>query len=105
MQPATERFTPPDRMRLGRQDQERRLKGVLGQVPIADDTPAHGPNHLGMPPEQRGERLLVVMPDESFQQLPIRRTGAVVIGRDMADVPKQLARLKAFHDCDSRWGR
>ncbi len=55
IQPARDRIGPPDRTRLPRQHQEHGLRGILGVVTIAQDSPADVEHHGPVPLNQHGE--------------------------------------------------
>jgi hypothetical protein len=48
--------------------EERRLKGVLGVVQVAQDAPAQPQHHRPVPRHQDRERRLIALADEALQQ-------------------------------------
>ncbi len=79
VKPGAECFTDPKGGRFSDQDQERRLKRILGVVRIADHRPTDAPDHRRMPLDQRsqdelGTRVVPVLVGrlESVEELPVR---------------------------------
>jgi hypothetical protein len=79
------------------QDQERGLESILSVGGVAQQAPADAEHHRSMPAHQGRKRLLVLLVEESLQQLPV----ALVLGGVGVRQPEQLAqayaRLAAQH--------
>ena len=58
VQPGTERVMNPELMRFAEEHEERRLKGVLGVVRIAQKSSADAEDHRPVPFDQGSEREL-----------------------------------------------
>jgi hypothetical protein len=71
VQPAGDRFVPAQGARLARQDEEGRLKGVLGGVVVAQQPPARPQDHRPVAADQLGERGLIVRVRVPAQQLRV----------------------------------
>ena len=74
MQPAPDRLAAADRPGPPRQDEKRRLSGVLGVRFVAQDLPANPQDHRPVPVDERCEcRLGIVVPplEEPLEQLPV----------------------------------
>jgi len=81
MQPRPDRTTPPNRPRPACEDQERRLEGILGIVPMAEHRAADAEDHRAVPRQECGEgqfsHLVVFAAPgrEPLQELAIAQTG------------------------------
>src|SRR5207253_1319420 len=71
MQPTRDRIALPNFSRHPGEQQERRLKDVLGVVEVTLYTAADLENHWPVPLDERHERRLVPMRDESLEELAI----------------------------------
>src|SRR5262249_34979063 len=58
--------------RLARQDQKRRLKGIVGGVGVGQDTPANTQHHRSMPVNQARKRGLISVDDVGIEKLAVR---------------------------------
>ena len=66
-----------DRPSSPNQNEKRRLKRVLGVVPIAEDAPADTQDHRPMALDERGKCELgdrILAPDKQTQKLPVRQS-------------------------------
>jgi hypothetical protein len=54
------------------QHQKGGLKGILGRMRIAEQTPAHPKNHRPMPAHQEREGGFLPLVNEGFQQFAVR---------------------------------
>ena len=69
VEPGPQHVALADRPGLLDQDQERRLEGIGDVVRIVQDAPADAQHHRPVPMEDRLERRLVAMGEESLQEL------------------------------------
>ncbi len=90
VQPAADRLAPADRAGPARQDQERRLRGVLGVVVVAQDLPADAQDHRRMTIDQRRESRLVPMLDESLEQLAVGQSAGRAGPEECFDLLEEL---------------
>src|SRR5205823_2814453 len=74
-----------DGSRPPRQDEERRLEGVLGVLLMAEHVAAHPPDEPAVPPHQRRERRLAAR-GVAPQQLGVGRPAGVAGGGQAAEV-------------------
>jgi hypothetical protein len=79
VQPVGDSFSGPDGERFAGEDQKGRLKGILGVVVIADNSPAHAEDHRAMAPSQGRKGRFVVLVDERRQQLGVRFARIVLL--------------------------
>ncbi len=75
VEPARERTRAPDRTRLSRQNQEDCLRGVLGVVSIAQNTPADLEHHWPVPFHQDGKRGLGMVCRTVMEPIEQERVG------------------------------
>jgi hypothetical protein len=78
MQPRTKRGVDANRASLADQDQERRLKRILGKSGVAQHPEAHGFDHRPVPGHQGCEGQLacvIATRRKPLQQFPISQTG------------------------------
>jgi hypothetical protein len=83
------------------QYQERRLKGVFGVVPVAEQPPAQGQDHRPMPLYELGKGGTIPSSDEGFQQRFIRHSIWIGQARQLADAPDHEIELAVRHGCGS----
>ena len=75
MKPVAQRIIDPKSLGLSRQEQERRLEGVVGVVGVSDYAPAHGHHHGPMALHQALERQIVSLSRVSLEQSGVREPG------------------------------
>jgi hypothetical protein len=80
----------PDRGRLSRQDQERRLEGVFGIMQVAQHAPADPHHHRPMAPHQCREGGLIPPEQEALQQLAVSQARAVAEQDGLPEVPDDV---------------
>jgi hypothetical protein len=73
VKPTREGFFSLDASRPTNEDEERRLKGVLSILRMAQNAAANMPDHLRMPPDKRLEGRLVSVQNESPEQIAVRK--------------------------------
>jgi hypothetical protein len=78
IQPATQRILSRNGPGFASEDEESRLKGVLGVVLVQQDTMADAHNHRAVPFEQCLEGVAIAMLDEQSKQLPIGQSATVL---------------------------
>jgi len=71
---------------LAGEDQERGLPGVLGVVWVTERPPAHAEDQRSVAFDEHGESGVVLVADESLQQLAVAQFPAALHGRDLANV-------------------
>ncbi|MBI1831634.1 MAG: hypothetical protein HYR84_09315 [Planctomycetes bacterium] len=71
VQPIADQLARPNRGRLANENQERRLKGILGIVEIAEHAQAYAEHHRTVAAHQQLERPFLLATEEGVQQLPI----------------------------------
>src|SRR5260370_10993485 len=93
VQPVADDLPLPDRSGLADQDEESRLKCVLGIVVGAENTPTDAPDHRAVSAHKDCDSGFVPLLDEAPQQLPIRQPGLIVPEGSPAKVLNDLADL------------
>jgi hypothetical protein len=68
VEPAGERLIDPERSGSSEEDQERRLKRILGIDRVAEDIAADRPDQRPVPRHEHGERFFVMLIDEPAEQ-------------------------------------
>jgi hypothetical protein len=79
--------------RLADEDEERRLKRILGVMVIVQEAATDAPRHRRVPPHQRGKGTVVPASQEAGQEFPIGPCVPVRpdIGQKVLDDPVQRA--------------
>src|SRR5262249_3376485 len=98
VQPAAQGQLAPQGSRLAGQDQEGRLEGVLGLVPVAENALANGEDHGPVPPQQGGEGVAVPGGQEAVQQLPVGQSAALQEG-GAVEVPQRRVHRSLVPPC------
>ena len=104
MKPWPHGIPHPERAGFPRQDQERRLKGILGVMVIAEYAPANAQDHRPVSLNQRREGQVVDLigsSRKSIQELAIGQAGHGPRIKSDLDVPKHLAHFADHHDLNS----
>ena len=65
VQPAARCLPGDDRARLASEDEEGRLEGVLGVVPVPQDAAADTPDHRAVPPDQGRKGVPIPLRDKA----------------------------------------
>ncbi len=103
-EPAAHRIPVPDGPGLAHQDQEGRLKGIVGVVRVAQFAPADAQHHRAVTVDQRREGGLrgrgIIPGQKSFQELTIGQ-GA---GRAQAVERAELTDRRAARSCTRHRG-
>jgi hypothetical protein len=84
VQPARERAPLSDGSGFAHEHKESRLKGVLGIVKIAEDSPANGKDHRTVALHQKPERRLLPRSTETLQQFPVIQVPAAFYRTELA---------------------
>jgi hypothetical protein len=74
-----------DRTGFSRQDEEGSLKGILGIVPMAQDTATDAHDHLAMPVNECLKGIAVTMPDEPRKQFRVAQSTTIAQKRGPTD--------------------
>src|SRR5262249_25616954 len=77
------------RRRFANKNKKGGLKGVVGVVNVAEDTPADTAHHRAVTPQQRLERGFVAPGDEMLQQLTVRPLLSHRLKDDAAEMMQQ----------------
>ena len=86
MQPAAQRVAATDRSGLARQDEERRLEGVLDVVLVPQDGAAGGRDHRPVPRHQGGEGRPVAVGGIAGQELTVAQADGRPDSEEVAQV-------------------
>jgi len=78
VQPGGQRLGAADGVGSPGQHQERRLKGIVGDMGVGDDAAADTQHHRTVPCDQRREGGLVAVAEEALQQRGVGRAGGLV---------------------------
>src|SRR5579871_4564627 len=78
MEPISRRFLPSPRACLPRQNEKRRLIGILSVMPVVENALARAQDHGAMALHQDCKGSLIVPLSEALEQLPIRQVGTVM---------------------------
>src|SRR5262245_31941709 len=86
-----------NRVSFAGQRQERCLKGVLGVLLVAQDTPAHPPNETGVAAEQGEVSVLITGGGETLKQFMIGLSGLIRRDDQAMQLPEQQAAVRGQH--------
>jgi hypothetical protein len=88
VQPGAEGLRPLEGAGLAGEQGERDLEGILGRVPVVQDTQAGAQDQRAVPPDQGREGGLVVLLREAFQELGVGQGHREVGGGEVPDETK-----------------
>src|SRR5262245_59907580 len=93
IEPVGHQFAGPDRSRLANQDEEGRLKGILGVLVMAEDPLAHPPDHRAMALYESCKGSFIPVGDEMLQQLAIGQASPALPEDSLAKLLQDLTHL------------
>jgi len=83
------------------EDEEGRLKSILGVVLAAEKTPTNAPHHRGMPSHESGKGIVVFPLYEAFQEFGVRDAISIAV-KGITKLVNEQAQLAGRHRLEPR---